>query len=392
MKEVFIVAAKRTPIGGFMGNLSSFSASQLGAIAIRGAYESVHLQSNMIESVYMGNVLSANIGQSPARQAAIFAGLTHDTDATTVNKVCAAGMKALTLGAQQIQLGLEEIVLTGGMESMSNVPHYIHLRKPNKLGSDSTIDGLLKDGLSDVYHQISMGQIAEMSVKKYNITREEQDAFALSSYEKAANAVKSGKFINEIIPVNQDTKNGQLEIKEDEDIFKIIPEKVGKLKPSFESNGTITAANASNINDGAAALILASKAAIEKYNLKPLAKIIGYADAAQAPEDYATSPSKAIPKALAQAKLALNEIDYIEINEAFSAVVLANQKLLGFNMSKTNVYGGAVAMGHPLGTSGARIVVTLLSVLQQEGGKYGMAAICNGGGGATAIVIENLIK
>lgn len=390
MKEVFIVAAKRTPIGGFMGNLSSFSSPQLGAAAIKGAYESIQLDPSSIDSVYMGNVLSANMGQSPARQAAIYAGLPYDTDCTTVNKVCAAGMKAVTLGAQQIQLGLENLVMTGGMESMSNVPHYVNIRKGNKLGHEAMVDGLLKDGLSDVYHHISMGQIAEMSVKKYNISREEQDAFALHSYEKAAKATKSGKFFNEIIPVKVASKNGEIEVIEDEDIFKIIPEKVTKLKPSFETNGTITAANASNINDGAAAILLASKEALEKYNLKPLAKIIAYADAAQAPEDYATSPSKAIPKALAQAKLQLKDIDFIEINEAFSAVILANQKILGFDLANTNVYGGAVAMGHPLGTSGARIIVTLLSVLQQEGGKYGLAAICNGGGGATALIIENL--
>jgi acetyl-CoA C-acetyltransferase len=390
MKEVFIVTAKRTPIGGFMGNLSTHSASQLGAFAIKGVLESIQLEPSAIDSVYMGNVLAANIGQSPARQAAIFAGITYNTDCTTVNKVCAAGMKAVTLGAQQIQLGFENLVVTGGMESMSNVPHYINIRKENKLGHTSMIDGLLKDGLSDVYHQISMGQIAEMSVKKYNISRDEQDAFALLSYERAAKATKDGKFMNEIVPIKKASKNGEIAIIEDEDIFKIIPEKVVTLKPSFELNGTITAANASNINDGAAAILLASKEAIDKYHLKPIAKIIGYADAAQAPEDYATSPSVAIPKALAHANLTLKEIDFIEINEDFAAVILANQKILDLDLTKTNIYGGAVALGHPLGTSGARIIVTLLSVLKQEGGKYGLAAICNGGGGATAIVIENL--
>jgi acetyl-CoA C-acetyltransferase len=390
MKETFIVAAKRTPIGGFMGNLSHLNATQLGALAIKGTYESIQIAPEIIDSVFMGNVLAANLGQSPARQASIFAGLKYETDCTTINKVCAAGMKAVMLGAQQIQLGLENLVIAGGMESMSNVPHYLNLRKAGKLGNDAMIDGLLKDGLSDVYHQISMGQIAEKSVKKYNISREEQDAFALQSYEKAAKATKSGKFINEIVTVKQATKNGEVELNEDEDIFKIIPEKVTKLKPSFETHGTITAANASNINDGAAALLLASKEAVEKYHLKPMAKIIGYADAAQAPEDYATSPSVAIPKALAQAKLKLHDMSYIEINEAFSAVILANQKILGFDLANTNVYGGAVALGHPLGASGARIIVTLLSILQQEKGKYGLAAICNGGGGASAMVIENL--
>lgn len=390
MKEVFIVSAKRTPIGGFMGNLSSLTAPELGAHAMLSAYQSVGLDPNEIDAVYFGNVLAANLGQSPARIASKMAGLKNETDCTTVNKVCAAGMKAITIGAQQIQLGLEHIVLTGGMESMSNVPHYSMLRKSNKLGNQSFIDGLLKDGLTDSYHHIHMGQIAEMSVTKYGITREQQDEFTLQSYARAAEATKQNKFKNEIAEVHLTDKNGAITIRSDEDIFKIIPEKVTKLKPSFDANGTITAANASNINDGAAAILLASKEAVEKYNLKPLAKIIGYADAAKAPEDYATAPAAAIPKALAVANLNLSDINFIELNEAFAAVVLANQKILGFDLDKTNVYGGAVAMGHPLGASGARIVVTLLSVLKQEGGRYGLAAICNGGGGATALVIENM--
>ena len=390
MKEVFIVAAKRTPIGGFMGNLSSLSSTQLGALAIKSTYESAQIKAELIESVYMGNVLAANLGQLPARQSSKFAGLKDETDCTTVNKVCAAGMKAVMFGAQQIQLGLENLVMTGGMENMSNVPHYTSLRNAKKLCNETFIDGLIKDGSTDVYHQIHMGQIAEMSAKKHHITREQQDEFALHSYAKAAAATRQNKFKNEIVEINIASKNGNILINEDEDIFKIIPEKVIKLKPIFEAQGTITAANASNINDGAAAILLASKEAVEKYHLKPLAKNTGYADATQAPEDHDTAPSVAIPKALKQAQLALNQMDYIEINEAFSTVILANQKLLGFDLSKTNVYGGAVAIGHPLGASGARIIVTLLSVLKQEGGKYGLAAICNGGGDASAIIIENI--
>ncbi|AIG30345.1 acetyl-CoA acetyltransferase [Flavobacterium psychrophilum] len=390
MNEVYIIAAKRTPIGGFLGNLAEFSATQLGAIAIKEAYQSVGIDPNAICSVYMGNVLSANLGQSPARQASIFAGISENTDCTTVNKVCAAGMKATILGAQQIQLGLEDLVITGGMESMSNVPHYNLLRKPVKFGDANCIDGLLNDGLTDVYNNFHMGNAAEMCVEKYNLTREQQDEYALSSYAKAVKATNEGKFTNEIIPIKINHKTGETIVNNDEDIFKVIPEKVSKLNPVFVKNGTITAANASNLNDSAAALLLASKEAVEKYNLKPLAKIISYADAAQAPEWFTTAPSIAITKALKQAKLSLNDIDYFEINEAYAAVVLANQKILDLDSKKINIYGGAVAMGHPLGASGARIICTLISVLKQEGGKYGVASICNGGGGASAIIIENI--
>lgn len=390
MKEVFIVSAKRTPIGGFLGSLSGIPATELGALAIREAYNAASVDPKDICAVYMGNVLSANLGQSPARQAAKYAGIADDTDSTTVNKVCAAGMKATMLGAQQIQLGLEDLVMTGGMENMSNAPHYALLRKGTKLGNETFIDGLLKDGLTDVYHNYHMANAAEMCAAKYELTREQQDEYALRSYAKAAAATKQGKFKNEIVPVKAATKAGESIIEEDEDIYKIIPEKVSKLKPAFDKNGTITAANASNLNDGAAAILLASKEAVEKYNLKPLAKIISYADAAQAPEWFATSPSVAIPIALKRANLSLSDIDFFEINEAYAAVILANQKILGFDIDKVNVYGGAVAMGHPLGASGARIICTLVSVLKQEGGKYGIAAICNGGGGASAIVIENI--
>ena len=390
MKEVFIVAAKRTPVGGFLGSLSGLSATQLGALAIKGAYAAAGVDPGKICSVYMGNVLSANIGQSPARQASIFAGIAADTDCTTVNKVCAAGMKAVMLGAQQIQLGLEDIVMTGGMESMSNTPHYTNFRKQIKLGNETVEDGLLKDGLTDVYHRIHMGNIAEMTVSKFEISRAEQDEYAIRSYARAAAATKDGKFKSEIVSVSIAGKKGETIISEDEDIYKIIPEKVAGLKPSFDPQGTITAANASNLNDGAVAILLASKDAVEQYQLKPLAKIISYADAAQEPEGYATAPSLAIPKALKRANMEIAQIDFIEINEAYSAVILANQKILGFDLDKTNVYGGAVAIGHPLGASGARILCTLISVLKQEGGKFGLAAICNGGGGASAMVIENI--
>lgn len=390
MKDVFIISTKRTPIGGFLGNLSGLSATELGSMAIREAYHSAGVNPAEINSVYMGNVLSANLGQSPARQASKLAGIPDETDCTTINKVCAAGMKAAILGAQQIQLGLEHLVIAGGMESMSNVPHYALLRKQTKLGHETFTDGLLKDGLTDVYHNFHMGNAAEICVKKFNLSREQQDAFALASYDKAAKAHKAGKFRNEVIPFRIAQKNGEMVIDSDEDVSKIIPEKVSRLKPVFQNNGTITAANASNLNDGAAALLLASKEVVETYNLKPLAKIIAYADAALAPEWFTIAPAEAIKKALSRAGLTIGDIDFFEINEAYAAVVLANQSILGLDPGKVNVYGGAVAMGHPLGASGARILCTLTSVLNQEGGKYGVAAICNGGGGASAVIIQNL--
>jgi acetyl-CoA C-acetyltransferase len=390
MKEVFIVAAKRTPIGGFLGNLSHLSATELGRIAIENALAETSIPKTDIDSVYMGNVLSANVGQSPARQAAKFAGIDDHTDATTVNKVCAAGMKAVMLGAQQIQLGVDSIVVAGGMESMSNVPHYINQRVGNKMGNGIITDGLLKDGLTDVYNNFHMGNAAEICVRKYNISREEQDEYALLSYSRAAKAFAAGKFDKEIIPIEVKQKSGTVTITQDEDVTKLNAEKVPTLRPSFEEGGTITAANASNLNDGAAAFVMVSAEMLEKYSLTPLAKIIGYADAAQAPEWFTTSPSIAIPKALKQAGLSQDEIDYFEINEAYASVILANQRILGIDPEKINVYGGGVAMGHPIGASGARIITTLISVLAQEGGKYGVAAICNGGGGASAVVIENL--
>lgn len=390
MKEVFIVSVFRTPIGGFMGSLSSESAPQLASDVIRKTFESLQLDASNVDAVYIGNVLSAGLGQAPARQAAIFGGIPASVDATTINKVCSSGMKSAMIGAQQIQLGLENLVLVGGMESMSQVPHYNYLRTANKYGHVTLTDGLLKDGLWDVYNDFHMGSLAELCAREYNISREAQDEYALHSYKKATEATKAGKFKSEIVPVTIQQKKGAVIISEDEDIYKVIPEKVPQLPPAFEENGTVTAANASNLNDAAAILLLASKEAVEQFNLKPIAKIIGYADAAQAPEWFTTAPSLAIPKALKQAGLRLEDVDYFEINEAYAAVVLANQQILQLDPDKVNVYGGAVAMGHPLGASGARIMVTLTSVLRQEGGKYGVAAICNGGGGASAIVIEKI--
>lgn len=390
MKDVFIIAAKRTPIGGFMGNLSGFTATQLGALAIQNTYESVSLSPEHIESVLMGNVLGAGVGQSPARQASVFSKIPVDKDATTVNKVCASGMKAAMIGAQQIQLGLENIVMTGGMESMSNVPHYTYLRKGLKLGDANVIDGLIKDGLWDVYHNFHMGSAAELGVKKYGHTRQQLDDYALLSYKRAQEATANDKFKNEVIPISVENRAKTTFIDRDEDIDKLIPEKISSLKPVFEKDGLLTAANSSNLNDGAAAVLLASSAALEQYGQKPLAKIIAYADAAQSPEWFTTSPSVAIEKVLKQSGLSLADIDYFEINEAYSSVILSNQQILGYDLDKVNVYGGAVALGHPIGASGARIITTLIHILQQEGGRYGIAAICNGGGGASAILIENI--
>lgn len=390
MKEVFIVSAKRTPIGGLMGSLSSLKATELGAIAIKAAYNAAGIDPELIDESYMGNVLSAGLGQAPARQAAIFAGIPAGKDSTTINKVCSSGIKATMIAAQQIQLGLSGIVISGGMESMSNAPHYASMRKGHKYGDSTLTDGMIRDGLWDAYHDYHMGNAAELAVRKYGLSREAQDEYALSSYEKAAAATRDGKFAREIVPVTLQQKTGPVSITQDEDIDKVIPEKVARLAPSFEAGGTITAANASNLNDGAAALLLASAEQVQQHGLKPLARILAFADAAQEPEWFTTAPSLAIPKALQRAGLSLNDIDFFEINEAYAAVILANQQLLNFDSSKVNPYGGAVALGHPIGASGARILTTLTSVLRQEGGRYGVAAICNGGGGASAMVIENL--
>ncbi|STD08709.1 Probable acetyl-CoA acyltransferase [Elizabethkingia anophelis] len=390
MENVFIVAAKRTPVGGLLGSLASYTATQLGALVIKAIYNEMQIPESAIDSVYLGNVLSAGVGQSPARQAARFAGVPDDKDATTINKVCAAGMKAVVLGAQQIQLGIDNVVLAGGMESMSNTPHYAYMRNGNKFGHATLTDGMIKDGLWDVYHDFHMGNAAEIGIRHFGFTREQLDNFALNSYKRAQEATQKGKFSNEIVPVPVRYKKEESLFVEDEDIYKVIPEKMASLPSVFEKDGLLTAANSSNLNDGASVLLLASEGAVAKYNLKPLAKIIGYADAAQAPEWFTTTPAVAIPKALKKAGLELEDIDYYEINEAYASVILSMQELLGISPDKINVYGGAVAIGHPIGASGARILTTLTHVLQQENGKYGVAAICNGGGGATAIVIEKM--
>lgn len=390
MENVFIVAAKRTPVGGLLGSLASYTATQLGALVIKAIYNEMQIPESAIDSVYLGNVLSAGVGQSPARQAARFAGVPDDKDATTINKVCAAGMKAIVFGAQQIQLGIDNVVLAGGMESMSNTPHYAYMRNGNKFGHATLTDGMIKDGLWDVYHDFHMGNAAEIGIRHFGFTREQLDNFALNSYKRAQEATQKGKFSNEIVPVPVRYKKEESLFVEDEDIYKVIPEKMASLPSVFEKDGLLTAANSSNLNDGASVLLLASEGAVAKYNLKPLAKIIGYADAAQAPEWFTTTPAVAIPKALKKAGLELEDIDYYEINEAYASVILSMQELLGISPDKINVYGGAVAIGHPIGASGARILTTLTHVLQQENGKYGVAAICNGGGGATAIVIEKM--
>lgn len=391
MKEVVIVAAVRTPIGSFGGSLASFSATQLGGFAIKAAVQKAGLQPEHIQEVYMGNVLSANLGQAPATQAAKFAGL-PDLPSTTINKVCASGTKAIMLAAQSIALGQNEIVVAGGMESMSNVPYYLDkARNGYRLGHGQITDGLVKDGLWDVYNDYHMGSAAELCASECNISREDQDNFAINSYKRAQSAQADGKFNDEIIAVEIKDRKGEVTLFEkDEEPNAVKFDKIPGLKPVFKKDGTVTAANASTLNDGAAALVLMSAEKAAELGLKPLAKILAYADAQQAPEWFTTAPSKAIPLALSRANLSTTDVDYFEINEAFSVVSLANNKELGLNEDKVNVNGGAVAIGHPLGASGARIVVTLLSVLAQNNGKIGVAGICNGGGGASAIVIENL--
>lgn len=391
MNEVYIVAATRTPIGSFGGSLASLSATQLGAIVIKAAVEQSGLKPEQVQEVYMGNVMSANLGQAPATQAAKFAGL-PDVPATTINKVCASGTKAIMLAAQSIALGQNDIVVAGGMESMSNVPYYLDkARNGYRLGHGQLTDGLVKDGLWDVYNDYHMGSAAELCAADCDISREQQDAFAVESYNRAKAAQIAGRFSNEITPVELKDKKGNITLFDaDEEPDAVNFYKIPGLKPVFKKDGTVTAANASTLNDGAAALVLMSKQKAEELGIKPLAKIIAYADAQQAPEWFTTAPSKAIPLALERAGLTADEIDRFEINEAFSVVSLANNKILKLDSTKVNVNGGAVAMGHPLGASGARIVVTLINVLQQGRGKLGVAGICNGGGGASAIVIENL--
>ncbi len=392
MQEVYIVSAVRTPIGSFNGSLSTISAGRLGAAAIKGALDKIKLDGKEVNEVLMGCVLQGNLGQAPARQAAKFAGLPNEVNCTTINKVCASGMKSVALGAQSIMLGDNEIVVAGGMENMSQVPYYLdNARSGYKLGNGVVIDGLVKDGLTDVYGNTHMGVCAELCAKDMKISREDQDKFAVESYTRAAAAWKAGAFNEEIVSVEVPSRKGDAVIvKEDEEYKNVRFEKIPELKPVFQKDGTVTAANASTLNDGAAALVLMSKAKADKLGLKPLAKIISFADSEQAPEWFTTSPSKAIPKALEKAGLKLSDISFFEINEAFSVVSLANNKILNLDASKVNINGGAVALGHPLGSSGARILVTLIHVLKHNKGKYGVAAICNGGGGASAMVIENM--
>lgn len=391
MKEVYIVSAVRTPIGSFGGTLSGVSATQLGAAAIKGALDKIKLDPAQVQEVYMGSVLQANLGQAPARQASKFAGLPDQVIATTVNKVCASGMKSVMLAAQNIMLGDADIIVAGGMENMSQVPYYADSNRWGaKYGNTTLIDGLAKDGLTDVYHQYPMGTAAELCASEYKITREEQDAFAVESYKRSAAAWQAGKFTEEVVPVTVKTKKGDVLFAEDEEYKNVMFDKIPGLKPVFVKDGTVTAANASTMNDGAAALILMSKEKAESLGIKPLAIIKGFADAEQAPEWFTTAPSKAMPKALDKAGIKISDVDYFEFNEAFSVVGLANNKILGLDAAKVNVNGGAVSLGHPLGASGARIIVTLIHVLKQNKARYGAAGICNGGGGASAIVIENV--
>jgi len=391
MKEVVIVSAVRTPMGSFGGSLSSVSATKLGATAIKGALDKINLDPNKVQEVYMGNVLQANLGQAPAKQAAIFAGISENTPCTTVNKVCASGMKSISLGAQAIKCGDADIVVAGGMENMSMVPHYHIARNAVKLGDVKIADGMVKDGLTDVYNQVHMGVCADQCAEEHNITREEQDNFAIESYNRASNAWNENKFNEEIVPVHVPQRRGDdLVISKDEEYTNVKLEKIPQLRAVFNKEGTVTAANASTLNDGASALILMSKEKADELNIKPIAKIVSYADAAQEPKWFTTAPAKAVPKALAKANLNTEDIDFWELNQAFSVVGLVNTKLLGLNPSKVDVNGGAVALGHPLGSSGSRIIVTLINVLKQNQGKYGAAGICNGGGGASAMVIENM--
>jgi acetyl-CoA C-acetyltransferase len=389
--EVYIISAVRTPIGSFLGGLSSISATDLGSIAIKGALDRSNLPLDAVDEVFMGNVLQARLGQAPARQAALGAGLGQNVPCTTVNKVCASGMKALILGAQTILTGDNHVVVAGGMENMSQTPHYLDARNGNKFGNIAILDGITKDGLLDVYSKVPMGNCAELCAKEHAISREDQDNFAITSYKKASSAWSTGKFNDEIVPVSVPQRKGDpILISEDEEYKNVFLDKIPSLKPAFDRDGTITAANASTLNDGASALILASKEAVKKYALKPLAKIVSYADAAQAPEWFTTAPTLALNKALEKANLKVSDVDFWELNQAFSVVGIANIKLLGLDPSKVDVNGGAVALGHPLGNSGSRIIVTLINVLKQNKGKIGGAGICNGGGGASALIIENL--
>ena len=389
MKEVVIVSAVRTPIGSFLGALSSIPAPKLGATAIKAALEKVGVDANQVDEVLMGQVVQAGAGQAPARQAAILAGIPDTVPCTTVNKVCASGMKSVMMGAQSIALGDNEIVVAGGMENMSLIPHYIHMRNGQKFGPATLMDGMQRDGLVDAYDQNAMGVCADACAEEYNFSREDQDAFAIQSYERSAAAWKAGKFSDEVIPVEVPQRRGEpVVVNEDEEFKNVKMEKIPALRPAFTKEGTVTAANASTINDGAAALVLMSAEKAKSLGISPLATIKSYADAAQEPKWFTTAPAKALPKALEKAGIGLDDVDFFEFNEAFSVVGLANIKLLGLDDSKVNINGGAVSLGHPLGCSGARILVTLINVLQQQGANIGAAAICNGGGGASALVLQ----
>lgn len=392
MKEVYVISAVRTPMGSFGGSLKSLSATQLGAVAIKGALQKAGVDAKLVNDVLMGCVLQANLGQAPARQAAKFAGLPNEVNCTTVNKVCASGMKAIAQAAQSILLGDADIVVAGGMESMSNVPFYSDsLRWGNKYGNVNLIDGLAKDGLTDVYDGKAMGNAAELCAKECGVAREEQDAFAIESYKRSQAAIEKGLFANEIVPVEIPQRKGEpIVFAKDEEPFNVKFDKIPTLNPAFIKDGTVTAANASTMNDGAAALVLMSKEKAEELGLKPIAKIRSYADAEQAPEWFTTTPALAVPKAVAKAGLQMSDIDYWELNEAFAVVGIENSKRMNLDPAKVNLHGGAVSLGHPLGASGARIIVTLINVLKANNAKYGAAGICNGGGGASAMVIENV--
>lgn len=391
MKEVVIVSMARTPIGKFMGGLSNLSASKLGAVAIKKALEKINLNPQLVEEVYMGNVLQAGEGQAPARQAALLAGLPHSVPCTTINKVCASGMKAVAMAAQAIKSGDAEIIIAGGMENMSLVPHYLQARNGIKFGNVNLADGMVFDGLTDAYDQVHMGTFADLCAKEHNISRERQDEFAVNSYKRSANAWQNEKFKDEIAPVEIPQRNGSiLTIDRDEEYTNVNLEKIPTLKAVFTKDGTVTAANASTLNDGAAALVLMSAEKATALGLKPLARIISYADAAQDPKWFTTAPALAVPKALSKANLSIKDVDFFELNEAFSVVGLVNIDLMGLNPERVNVNGGAVALGHPLGMSGARIIMSLITVLQQNNAKIGAAGICNGGGGAGAMIVEKL--
>lgn len=389
MKEVVIVSAARTPIGSFLGSLSTIPATKLGSIAIKGALEKINLNPEMVEEVLMGNVVQAGVGQAPARQAALGAGIPNTVPCTTVNKVCASGMKAVMQGAQSIMLGHTSVVVAGGMENMSLIPHYLPMRTGQKFGPTTLIDGMQKDGLVDAYDQNAMGVCADLCAKEHNFSREDQDAFAVKSYERSAKAWAEGKFKNEVVPVEVPQRKGDpVIVNEDEEFKNVRIDKISSLRPAFSKDGTVTAANASTINDGAGAVVLMSREKAEELGLKVLATIRSFADAAQEPKWFTTAPAKALPLAIDKAGIKMEDVDFFEFNEAFAVVGLANMKLLGLTDKNTNVNGGAVSLGHPLGCSGVRIIITLLNILEQNNAKIGAAAICNGGGGASAIVIE----